>query len=107
LPKDIQLEEGQSAYSWPIPKPFSEVVREAIGYPSGRTLSLAILKLAEAQMHFGDDYEIQRKLVSEAVALLMTTEYDMLEEVMRVLQVHYGFDPGVYEECHYQSAVAE
>lgn len=106
FPKDAQLEEDQSAYPWPLDKPFSDIVREFLGNPDAYTVLDAISELIQAERG-RHDWRVSRKCIVLATALLMTMEYDMLDQVLTLLKEDYGLDTGKYEVCHHPSLAVE
>ena len=108
MPRDVLLDERESAAPWAIHRPFSDIVREAVGgYAQPRTLKIVLHLLSEALLHEGGDYHLYRKMIIQATALLMTTEYDMLDDILTLLQKEYGYDLGEYVECEYPSLAVE
>jgi hypothetical protein len=108
LPKDVLLDEGESAAPWPVDnKPFSAIVRKATGKDATyQTLLEAQHLLSEATLYM-EDYPLARQRIIRATTLLMTMEYDMLKEILIFLQNEYDLETGEYTECEYPSLAVE
>jgi hypothetical protein len=100
LPRHTKTSGDEYAVAWPMPVPFSDIVREAIGnhYRPSKVIPNVMLKLAYAETLWGVDNDKARELLVEATALLMTCEYDMLGEILKHLDQDWGYSPGEWAE---------